>query len=227
MKYPVPKIYCLGDSAMTIEFGVGIDEDVNQLAIACADQLDKTRFPGFIEAAPAYASTTVFFDPFQVYSEIGDHSRIRDHVRERIMLAAAATVETCPSIGRSVEIRTRFGGEFGPDLTELAARCGISESDVIEAFINREYRVFMLGFLPGFAYMGKVDERIAVPRRDVPRRSVPSGSIGIADDQTGIYPFDSPGGWQLIGRTDIKVFDKENVPPYFFSPGDRVRFVPA
>lgn len=227
MRYPVPKIYSLGDSAMTIEFGDEIDEDVNQLAISCAEQLDKTRFPGFIEAAPANASTTVFFDPFQVFSAIGDHSKVLDHVRDRMMLAAAAAREAAPPTGRLIEVPARFGGEFGPDLSDISSRCGIAVSDFIEAFVGREYRVFMLGFLPGFAYMGKVEERIAVPRRDSPRRSVPAGSIGIADYQTGIYPFDSPGGWQLIGRTEITVFDKNNGPPWAFSPGDSVRFVPV
>jgi KipI family sensor histidine kinase inhibitor len=120
-----------------------------------------------------------------------------------------------------------YGGEFGPDLAEVAAFAGLSEAAVVALHIGVRYRVFMLGFLPGFAYMGRVDSRIAAPRKGTPRLRVPAGSVGIAGVQTGIYPRESPGGWQIIGRTTIPLFDPLTSPSALFAPGDTVRFVPA
>jgi inhibitor of KinA len=226
MRHPEPKIHCLGDTAMTIEFGEGIDVELNQLAITCAGALERDPFPGFIEAAPAYASTTVFYDPLQVMRVCGDTGEICSFVAGRLLSAASSAKDISVDTPRLIEVPARFGGDRGPDLKEMSSRCGLTENEIIDIFISREYRVFMLGFLPGFAYMGKVDERIAIPRLESPRARVSAGSIGIADDQTGIYPFDSPGGWRLIGRTEMAIFDRDNVPPWAFSPGDRVRFVP-
>jgi KipI family sensor histidine kinase inhibitor len=129
--------------------------------------------------------------------------------------------------GRTFEVPVSYGGEFGPDLAEVAAFAGLDEAAVIELHIGVRYRVFMLGFLPGFAYMGRVDNRIAAPRKASPRFRVPAGSVGIAGVQTGIYPRESPGGWQIIGRTTIPLFDLSKSPPALFAPGDTVRFVPA
>jgi inhibitor of KinA len=227
MQYPEPKIFCLGDSAMTIEFGERLDIETNQLAIKCAALLESHPFPGFIEAAPTYASTTVFYDPVQVVRECGDVTEICRYISGRLLSAASSAEGFMIDMTRLIEVPARFGGDAGPDLTEISTHCGISEDEVIEIFTGHEYRVFMLGFLPGFAYMGKLDERIAMPRRDVPRTRVPAGSIGIADHQTGIYPLDSPGGWQLIGHTEMTTFDVCSDPPWAFSPGDRVRFVPV
>ncbi|QQS33051.1 MAG: 5-oxoprolinase subunit PxpB [Acidobacteriota bacterium] len=224
---PVPKIYDLGDSAMTIEFGDSIDSDVNKTAVAVSRYLADNPFPGFIESSPAYASATVFYDPCAVHAAVGKDADIREFVQERLLSASSQAFGSLSDRNALIEVPALFGGESGPDLQTLSARFGVSEEEFIGIFTGREYRVFMLGFLPGFAYMGKVDERIAVPRRDTPRKRVPAGSIGIADEQTGIYPLDSPGGWQIIGRTKLQLFDPQAAAPFLFSPGDRVKFVPV
>jgi inhibitor of KinA len=225
MKFPEPRIYDIGDSAMTIEFGDGVDADLNRLSIACADALNSEPFHGMIEAVPAYAAATVFYDPAKIAKIHGMNADIREVVRARLIEAAARAQPKPASEESVVTIPARFGGDSGPDLAAICDRSGLDERQVIDLFISREYRVFMLGFLPGFAYMGKVDPVISIPRRDEPRLRVPSGSIGIADEQTGIYPFDSPGGWQLIGRCDVEIFNKDKMPPWAFAPGDRVRFI--
>jgi inhibitor of KinA len=125
---------------------------------------------------------------------------------------------------RRIEIPVKFGGDYGPDLDTAAALSGLAPDEFVSIFLEREYRVYMLGFLPGFPYMGEVDERIAVPRLASPRTRVPRGSVGIAGRQTGIYPLESPGGWQLIGRTDVKMFEPESDPPVLLQPGDLVTF---
>jgi KipI family sensor histidine kinase inhibitor len=124
-----------------------------------------------------------------------------------------------------VEVTAEFGSDSGPDLEFVASSCGTSAQEVVEIFLSRTYRVYMVGFLPGFAYMGDVDERIRVPRKDQPRLEVPKGSIGIAGPQTGVYPLETPGGWQLIGRTNTEFFRPGDDCPSLLKPGDRVKFV--
>jgi KipI family sensor histidine kinase inhibitor len=125
-----------------------------------------------------------------------------------------------------IEIGVHYGGDDGPDLKAVAEWARCSPEEVIERHAARTYRVYMLGFVPGFSYMGRVDERIAAPRRRVPRDRVPAGSVGIAGEQTGVYPIATPGGWQLIGRTDAVMFDADRAQPSLLQPGDEVRFVP-
>jgi KipI family sensor histidine kinase inhibitor len=157
----------------------------------------------------------VYFDPLLVSIET---------VREALL--SSAIISTGPSAGeRVVEVPVTYGGDAGPDMPEVAAMTGTSESDVARRHADATYRVFMLGFLPGFAYMASVDERIAVPRRASPRVRVPAGSVGIAGRQTGVYPIESPGGWQIVGRTLSSVFDPTRPQPCLFAPGDSVRFV--
>jgi inhibitor of KinA len=227
MRYPVPKIYDLGDSAMTIEFGDEISIELNQTACTLADHLNVIPFPGLVEATPAYASTTVFYDPLEVAKQAGDVRSISGFVRHHLLSAFTDLEFDRSKASRLIEVPARLGGDDGPDLASICKETRISETEFIDIFTEREYRVFMLGFLPGFAYMGTVDDRIATTRRASPRQRVPAGSIGIADDQTGIYPLESPGGWQLIGRTEIGIFSADGAPPWAFSPGDRVRFVPS
>jgi KipI family sensor histidine kinase inhibitor len=128
--------------------------------------------------------------------------------------------------GRLHELPTRYGGHDGPDLSEVATMHGLQTGDVVELHASVEYRVYMLGFAPGFAYLGRVPDQIATPRRPEPRSRVPAGSVGIARDQTGVYPFDTPAGWNIIGRTDVVLWDVDSEPPALLAPGDRVRFVP-
>ncbi len=220
------RIFPLGDSALTVEFGNVISVELNAAAVALADHLTLHPFPGFIESVPAYASTSIFFDIAEIRrnfpsfpSAFAAVSDIAQRTLNGLDISAAA-----PS--RLVEIPSRFDAEAGPDLDIVAEKSGLSGASVIEVFTETIYTVFMLGFLPGFSYMGEVDDRIATPRKSSPRPLVPAGSIGIAGKQTGIYSLDSPGGWQIIGRTDVGLFVPDQEPPCLLRPGDRVRFVP-
>jgi KipI family sensor histidine kinase inhibitor len=203
-----------GDSALLLELEAAIDPAVNARAIGIAAAIAGRRLAGVRDVIPAYRSVAVHFDPLAT-----DVVALHAAMREAIHSAPA------PQEGRLVEVPVEYGGEGGPDLLEVAAFAGLSAQDVIDRHCAIEYRVFMLGFLPGFAYMGTVDEAIAAPRKATPRTSVAAGSVGIAGRQTGVYPRSSPGGWQLIGRTSLPVFDAKREPPSIFAPGDRVRFV--
>jgi inhibitor of KinA len=221
----LPKISPLGDSAVTVDFGNEISLDLNDRAIALASDLAADPFPGFIESVPAYSSLTVFFDLPKVCdhksSSVSAHEAICRVLHERIARGTSAISED----GRVVEIPVDFGDAAALDIDVIASSHGGTRDEVIDIFVSRIYRVYMLGFLPGFAYMGEVDERIAVPRRSSPRLKVPKGSVGIAGRQTGIYPFESPGGWQIIGRTELEMFTPLDESPCRLQPGDQVRFV--
>jgi KipI family sensor histidine kinase inhibitor len=164
-------------------------------------------------AVPAYASVVVRFDPLRLAPTAAETTVLR-------MAKALDHLSSEP--GREIEIPTHYDG---PDLLETAERSKLSVEELIAAHSGREYRAFFLGFLPGFAYCGVVDRRIVAPRLLRPRERVPAGSVAIADGQTSVYPFDSPGGWRLIGRTDVRIFDSTRDPPALIRPGDRVRFV--
>jgi inhibitor of KinA len=219
------RILPLNDGSILVEFAQEMSLEANRMAVGLAKAMDAAPFPGYIESVPAYASVAVFYDPAGVQTSLREspHSAVERIVRESINGFPAAQAET----GRSFEIPVDFSPEFSPDLDTVADLAGISSDDVVAIFCQRTYRVFMVGFLPGFAYMGEVDERIAAARRAEPRLSVPAGSVGIAGRQTGIYPFSSPGGWQLIGRTDLQLFSARRDPPCTLAAGDSVRFVPA
>lgn len=227
MNDPFPRIFPLGSNAVCIEFGDTISERTNDLANALTDDLERNSFAGFIESVPAYASVTVFYDVIETSRSVrggsGVFESVANHLRTRISALAPADARSIVEI----EIPVNFGGSDGPDLDFIADRAGLSVEETIGIFTSRVYRVYMLGFLPGFPYLASVDARLAAPRKDTPRTKVARGSVGIAGFQTGIYPVDSPGGWQIIGRAEIPVFDGGQVPPSLLSPGDRVRFVAA
>jgi KipI family sensor histidine kinase inhibitor len=212
---PGSRIRDAGDSALLLELEAVIDPAVNARAIAIAATLATERLAGVRDVVPTYRSVAVHFDPL-----IADVQVLRESLRR----AADAAPATTP--GALVEVPVAYGGEYGPDLEEVASFAKLSPAAVIERHAAIEYRVFMLGFLPGFAYMGTVDAAIAAPRKATPRTRIPAGSVGIAGKQTGVYPRPSPGGWQLIGRTAVTVFDPLREPASLFAPGDRVRFVP-
>ena len=219
------RIFPLGENALTVEFGNVISEAFNDAAIALADHFNEDPFPGMIEAVPAIASTTVFYRSHQVPASAAGTAF---ETVSGLVWEALKDLRPAGKTDRGlVEVPVSFSDEDALDMSELTAFSGLARQEVIELFLKTDYRVFMLGFLPGFAYMGVVDDSIAAPRRSVPRLSVPKGSVGIAGRQTGIYPAESPGGWQIIGRTPIEVFMPEADPPCIFSPGDIVRFVPA
>lgn len=214
------RIFVLGDSALTVEFGNEISEELNLRSIGLANYLNTATFPGLIEACPAYCSTTIFYDPVVVRKAFPNFQTAFEAV-ENVALEVSSVGAQLR--GRLIEIPVHFNPKFGLDLDEIATKTGFTTEEFIGIFTGRNYRVYMLGFLPGFAYMGDVDERIAVPRRESPRVKVPKGSVGIAGRQTGIYPFDSPGGWQIIGRTNVELFNKES--GSLLMPGDEVRFM--
>ena len=205
-----------GDSALVLELEPRIDAAVNARAIAIADAVRRVAVPGVRDVVSTYRSVAVFFDAVQTRIEAVTAA-----------LDGAAGERGGLSPARTVEVPVAYGGEAGPDLRDVAAQTGLSEAEVIRRHSDVTYRVFMLGFVPGFAYLGVVDESIAVPRRSSPRVRVPGGSVAIAGRQTGIYPQETPGGWQLIGRTRVRPFDASRTPAFLVAAGDQVRFIPA
>ena len=209
----MPAVKAVGDSAVLLELEPVIDVDVNERAIAVAAAIRQDLVTGIRDVVPTFRSVAVYFDPL-----IAD---IRD-VWASVERATAVPVPAPEP--QTVELPVEYGGDRGPDLDQVAAFAGIDTKSVIDRHAGREYRVFMMGFLPGFAYLGTVDSSIAAPRRPTPRRRVPAGSVGIAGAQTGIYPCDAPGGWQIIGRSATAMFDPHRQPAALLSPGDRVQF---
>ena len=223
-----------GDAAFLIEWPSRIDPDVNARAIALARTLRQAALPGVRDIVPAYCSVGVFFDPLR--------SNV-DELRARLRQAAGldpstdATMPTPASGTVAAEgasghrpirhVPVCYGGDYGPDLEALATSAQLRPEEAIAAHAGPVYRVYMLGFMPGFAYMAEVDDRICWQRRATPRVKVPAGSVGIAGRQTGIYPVESPGGWNIIGRTPLRPFDLRRgatVEAFTFQPGDHVQF---
>src|SRR5688572_5717356 len=204
-----------GDSALLLELDDAIDPAINARAIAIAAAVRSAALPGVRDVVSTYRSVAVYFDPLMI-----------DVVRLRELLDRAAVTPGEAVVGRTIEIPVLYGGEAGPDLPDVAAHAGMRADQVIERHAGAEYRVYMLGFLPGFAYMGVVPPEIAMPRRHTPRVRVAAGSVGIAGPQTAVYPRASPGGWQIIGRTPLQIFDPKRTLASMLSPGDSVRFVP-
>ncbi len=221
-----PKIFPLGDSCVTVDFGNSISVELNTKAIALASYFERNPFPGFIESVPAYSSVAIFYNLIEVRKNFPEWGSAFHVVGEKVRLALQQPEDVHQTRSLLVEIPVDFSDRVALDLDFVAQHGGLSRADVIKRFTSRTYRVFMLGFLPGFAYMGEVDESIAVPRKDSPRTKVPKGSVGIASRQTGIYPCESPGGWQIIGRTDLEMFTPNNNTPCLLAAGDEVRFVP-
>lgn len=219
------RIFSLGETALTVEFGTAISEDLNRRAIALSEHFLQHPFPGFIESTPAYASATIFYDPIAVRQTLAQFDTAFDAVSDITLTAMATSQESKEAIPRIVEIPVRFDTDNNFDLEFVANSNGLSAADVVEIFASTVYRVYMQGFLPGFSYMGEVDERIATPRKETPRMHVPAGSVGIAGRQTGIYSLASPGGWQIIGRTDVAMFTPHTDSPCYLRPGDSVSFV--
>lgn len=220
-------IFPLGDSSLTVEFGREISVPLNKKAIALSNHFKQNPFAGFIETVPAYASTTIFYDFIEIRRHYPEFPTAFDAVKSLAENALKNLNETTLDDARLIEIPVSFGANDGPDLPEIARSANIDAEEVIEIFTSKTYRVFMLGFLPGFAYMGEVDERIAVLRHKTPRQKVAKGSVGIAGSQTGIYSLGSPGGWQIIGRTDVELFSPDKDQPCFLQAGDNINFVKA
>jgi KipI family sensor histidine kinase inhibitor len=216
-----PRLAMAGDSALVVEFEERIDEAVNRRGQLLAAVLGAHRIAGVLDVVPAFRSVAVYFDPLA--TDV-------DHLR-RTLLADAAQLHDAAvperEGQRTHQVPVQYGGEHGPDLGAVADWAKLSEDEVIARHAGSEYQVFMLGFMPGFAYLGIVDERIAAPRLANPRVRVPAGSVAIAGRQSGIYPSDTPGGWRILGRTALNLFDIHREEPFLFAPGDVVRFIPV
>lgn len=211
------RILPAGDSALIVEFEERIDPAVNARAIALADSIQAAAIAGVRDIVPTYRSVAVFFDPLRTNY---------DALVANLERGAAQEVPESSRDRIPIRVPVCYGGELGPDLARVADFGRMSEAEVVAIHSSASYRVFMLGFVPGFAYMGIVDARIAAPRHSTPRVRVPIGSIGIAGAQTGIYPAETPGGWQLIGRTPVKPFDLSRAEPFLVKAGDQVQFYP-
>lgn len=214
----------LGDHAITISLGDSIDERTHRLVRAVSASLDTHGPPGLIDQVPAFASVAVHYDPAQVpgASTRSPYDRMVALLEQSLTHARAEHLEPA----RVIEIPVCYGGEFGPDLDHVALQHQIEPSEVVRLHSSADYLVYMIGFMPGFAYLGGLPVRIATPRRSSPRTAVPAGTVGIGGEQTGVYPLESPGGWNLIGRTSLKVFDISRGEPTLLATGDRVRFRP-
>jgi KipI family sensor histidine kinase inhibitor len=205
----------MGDRSLLVELGDTISPDVNRRVQRLMLQLQQAPPPGVREIAPGYRSLLVVYDPLSI--EL-------DELKGRIAEAAAQQGFAGLLQAKQLTVPVFYGGDHGPDLEEAAGRLGIPTDEVVRLHTETIYRVYMIGFTPGYPYMGELPEALAVPRRRTPRTRVPKGSVGIAQRQTGIYPVESPGGWHIIGWTPIELFDPLRQPPSLLEMGDRVKF---
>jgi inhibitor of KinA len=220
---PSYKISSLGDNASIIDFGNVIDESINKVVHSLFYQLQNDPIPGMIEAVPAYSSLTIYYDVLFIRNKLNKQITAFEWISEGLKkYISKENIETGdPQL--LIKIPVCYENEYAPDLGVIASRNNISTEEVIYLHTSTTYHIYMLGFLPGFAYMGMIDEKISSSRKQKPV-FVEAGSIGIAGKQTGIYPFRSQGGWQIIGRTPLKLFDKEKINPVLFKPGDNIQF---
>ena len=209
------RVHAAGDAALMLEWPARLDESISKRVIAAAAAVRRRCSAVARDVVVGYHTLTVYFDPLAVDArwlekEVSDAARDADAETE--------------GAGALVDVPVCYGGSHGPDLAELAGILACAEQDVIRLHTSRVYRVFVVGFVPGFAYMGPTDDRLALPRRATPRTRVPAGSVAVAAGQTGIYPMETPGGWHILGRTPVRPFDPARTEPVLFRPGDRVRF---
>ena len=207
-----------GDTSLSVEFGDVINEAINHDIRAYKIALEKAGIPGIVETVPTYRSLMVHYDPSVI-----PYAQIRMKLEQ--LLDEMGEIEIPPS--PVLEIPVLYGGEMGPDLPFVAENAGMSEEEVVKIHSSAEYLIYMLGFTPGFTYLGGMSEKIAAPRLKAPRVKIPAGSVGIAGTQTGVYPIDSPGGWQLIGRTPVKMYDPERETPILPEAGQYIQFFPV
>lgn len=212
--YPSPKYLAAGEKALVVEFGSRIDPRINARVQSLHRALGRNPIRGVLETIPTFRSLLISYDPLLV--------------RFEELVSRIKAVESKPPERSEpktpVVIPTVYGGQFGPDIDFVARHNRISVEEVIRLHASRTYLVYMIGFTPGFPYLGGLPKELATPRLQEPRTSVPAGSVGIAGEQTGVYPVESPGGWQLIGRTALKLYDSARANPVLLEPGDSVRF---
>jgi KipI family sensor histidine kinase inhibitor len=215
--YPAPVYRIAGDRGLLLELGDGIDPHVNRAVRKMSLAIEREGIPGILEVIPTYRSILLVYDPM----------RIRPHEIRRIVsqLDLATSEATLPP-PRKVEIPVCYGGEFGPDMEFVASYTGLTVEEVIEIHSAPLYQIYMMGFTPGFPFLGGLPQVLTTPRLPTPRVQVPAGSVAIAANQTGIYPIASPGGWRLIGRTPLRLFFPERAEPFLYRPGDFIKFRP-
>jgi inhibitor of KinA len=215
------KLEPLGDMAVVATLGSAIDEATLASVLNFAGKVVAAKRTGITDVVPAYSSVTTFYDPAQFADAAGDAFDTVCRFLESCARGARAPKRVA---GRSIEIPVCYGGEFGPDLASVAAHCGLSVADAAALHSGADYLVHAIGFTPGFPYLGGLPKALRIPRLDTPRQRVPAGSVAIGGSQTGVYPVDSPGGWNIIGRTPIALFRPRQEPAALLRPGDRVRF---
>jgi inhibitor of KinA len=216
--YSSAKYKPFGDRALVVEFGNAINPQINRKVHALHEAVASAHLLGINECVPTYCSLLIVFDPLRL-----SYEDLVSAARKLEVMVGTGSPKNKP---RKVTIPVVYGGEFGPDLPVVADCHKLSENEVIEAHAEREYMVYMIGFIAGFPYLGELADKIATPRRETPRIHVPEGSVGIAENQTGIYPREAPGGWQIIGKTPLKMFDPSWSMPALLQAGDLVRFKP-
>jgi inhibitor of KinA len=215
--YDSPKFLAAGDQSIVIELGDEISAECNRQVHNLRKAIEREAIKGVVDLIPTYRSLLVQYDGTQVsYADMA--SRLAS-----LQTTTTEAVEEAPIV---VHLPTLYGGEYGPDLEFVAENAGMSVDEVIHLHSGTDYLVYMMGFTPGFPYLGGMSDAIATPRLATPRATIPAGSVGIAETQTGVYPIDSPGGWQLIGRTPLQLFDVARNEPSLLDAGDYVRFVP-
>ncbi|WP_439816602.1 5-oxoprolinase subunit PxpB [Zavarzinia sp. CC-PAN008] len=214
-----PRILPCGDAALSVEFGAAVDPDLNARVLALDGALAVEPVAGIVETVPTYRALFVQYDPTAIgFEDLA--ARLR---------ALADTAADHPALGRLWRVPVVYGGAFGEDLAAVAAHAGLTPDEVIARHTARDYRVYMIGFTPGFAYLGGLDPALAMPRRAEPRGRTPTGAISIGGVQTGIHCIEAPSGWNLLGRTPVRTFQQGRDPMFLLEPGDRIRFeaVPA
>jgi len=212
----------LGDSAVLVEFGNRIDENINQEVLARAAQLQE-NLPDVTEVVPAYSSLVIHYDVVKWKKNQGKEGLVFDRLKKSVEELLSQALQIVQPKARQIRIPVCYESEFAPDMQDLASANNLTTGEVISLHLSETYRVYMLGFLPGFCYLGQVNQKIAMPRKPQPQPVAP-GSVGIAGKQTGIYPFASPGGWRIIGRTPLKLFDSYAHSPALLNAGDYVQF---
>ena len=217
------KIFLISDSAATIDFGNIINEQINTNVITLFNYLLQHPLEGMIEIIPAYSSLSVYFDFNLLRKKIPPQKKVYKWIENELNKLMHHDFINVPTEKNLIHIPVCYEDEFAIDLQSIVHQKGISPQEIISLHSSKQYRVYMLGFLPGFAYMGEVDEKIAVPRKKEPQ-PILAGSVGIAGKQTGIYPLNSPGGWQIIGRTPLKMFEQNKIEPCLLKAGDYVEF---
>ncbi len=206
-----------GDSGLTIEFGNEISEQINRKVCSLGKKIKESNIRGVVEIVPTFRSLFVTYNPICIsYSSLV----------KKVKALISDNTDSHKKKKRVIEIPVCYGGEYGEDLNWVAEHAGLTPKEVIEIHSKPEYLIYMLGFLPGFAYLGGLDKRIYAPRLENPRTRIPAGSVGIGGEQTGIYSLDSPGGWRLIGKTPVKPYDSERDVPILYQAGDYIKFVP-